>query len=136
MTYARVRDKKTGLERQTTVKAYKLIPHRYTLLGYVDEDGNPVDGPEEQPVQKKRSVAAAPVAERRQMSADEIEAKKAELKALNEAAFEKARKEQESIKLNQSAVTEAVEQVKERGNEEPVKEKKKPGPKPKTKTNA
>lgn len=43
--HAKVRDKKTGVERTTSPKAYSIIPHRYILLGYVDDDGNPVDGP-------------------------------------------------------------------------------------------
>ena len=58
---AKVRDKKTGLERTPSVKAYELLKHRYVLLGYLNDDGTPSDGPIQRnavqdSVQKKRSV--------------------------------------------------------------------------------
>lgn len=65
MTLAKVRDKKTGLERTVTPKAYSIIPHRYTLLGYVDKNGNEVGAPSnvDSPVvtksEKKKVVAPA-----------------------------------------------------------------------------
>lgn len=120
MTYARVRDVKTQLERTVTVKAYQLIPKRYELLGYEDENGNQVDGPAAKVVSVKKKEGADPVVSKeiKRMTPAEIEAKKAELKALNEAAFEKARKEQEAKEAASKAEPE-------------VKERKKPGPKPK-----
>lgn len=62
MILAKVRDKKTGVERTTSPKAYSIIPHRYVLLGYVDELGNPAEAPSDvnnnAPVrgEKKRSL--------------------------------------------------------------------------------
>lgn len=53
-----VRDKVTGVERTVTKKAYSIIPHRYQVLGEVDEAGN--TQPYSAPVQQqKKSVSPA-----------------------------------------------------------------------------
>ena len=116
MVFAKVRDKRTGLERMTTPKAYSIIPNRYELLGYVDEKGNAVSGPEAQTktvskTQKKSVEPAAKIEVRPVITQEERDIKMAELKAMNDAAIEKARQD----------LDENVE----------VKERKKPGPKPK-----
>lgn len=119
MVYAHVKNKKTGVERKNvTISAYKLLSKSYDLYGYVNEKGDPVDAPSgaAKVVQKKRDVE--PAANRPRMSPEEIEAKKAELKAMNDAAIKMA----------------LDEQAKEEGFGLPdplAKERKKPGPKPK-----
>lgn len=123
MVYAHVIYKKTGVERKVLPKAYELIKKSYTLLGYVDENDDPVDGPSVKTksvtTQKKRVAEPAVSEPRKQMTPEEIETKKAELTAMNEAAIQKVKDEQ--------AAKEA-----EKG-EQPVIERKKPGPKPKVK---
>lgn len=113
MVYAHVINRKTGLERKNvSVAAYELAKRKYDLKGYVDENGNPVDGPGPNgiaPPQKKREEAAAPVVVKPKLTAEEIAAKKAEIEAVNQKAID-------------AAVAEADPEV---------KEKKKPGPKPK-----
>ena len=96
MVYAHVIYKKTGVERNNvTPKAYNLLKNQYTLLGWVDEKGNPVSGPQEVKTTQKKRVAERAVNEpRKQMSREEIEAKRAELKSMNEAAIQKAKDEQ------------------------------------------
>lgn len=134
---AHVKDNKTGLERTVMPKAYALIPKRYTLLGWVDQDMNPVDGPEVQvrtvKVQKKSEVVK-PAVSRKQMTPEELEAKKAELRQMNESAIQKVKDEQaakEALKqpemqsLNDQDIAETI-----------LKERKKPGPKPKIKNEA
>lgn len=130
MVFAHVIYKKTGAERKNvTVKAYNLLKNQYTLLGYVDENGDPVEGPQQQVravKTQKKSVALAVNEPRKQMSPEEIEAKKAELRALNDAAIQKAKDEQaaqEAAKSQSIKTTEAIV------NE--VKQRQKPGPKPK-----
>lgn len=110
----KVRDKKTQIERTVTKKAYEIIPHRYEFLGYVDDDGNETSG--DAPVtrvQKKtepKSVAPAvsKIEVRLPLTQVEIQEKREELKAMNQEAIQKAE----------------VEEV-------IVKERRKPGPKPK-----
>lgn len=131
---AHVKDNKTGVERTVMPKAYALIPKRYTLLGYVDENMNPVDGPEiktkSAPVQKKRVVE--PAVRRPKMTPEEIEAKKAELKAMNDAAIQKVKDEQSAKESEKTQVVDGVLLV----DLPEVKERKKPGPKPKIKNEA
>lgn len=110
MVFAHVIDVKTGLERKNvTVKAYQLIPKRYTLLGYVDENGNPVDGPQVQAKagkSQKKSVEPAVKTAPLKMTPEEKAAKMAELKAMNEAAIQKVKDEQaekEKAKSKQNA---------------------------------
>ncbi len=136
---AHVKDNKTGVERTVMPKAYALIPKRYTLLGYVDENMNPVDGPEIQVksktvVQKKSEVVKPAANVKPRMTPEEIEAKKAELRQMNEDAIQKVKDEQaakEALKepalqsLNDQQIAETI-----------VKERKKPGPKPKIKNEA
>lgn len=120
MTYAHVIYKKTGLERKVTPKAYQLLKNQYTLLGYVDENGNQVDGPQEQVTAvrtQKKSVAPVASEPRKQMSAEEIEAKKAELQEMNRQAIQKAKEEQAKQEAAKIATA--------------VKQHQKPGPKPK-----
>lgn len=63
---ARVRDRQKDIVRTVTAKAYSILPHRYELLGWENEDGTPADGPPlavdgpRSVTEKKRS--AAPVA--------------------------------------------------------------------------
>lgn len=112
--YVKVRDKKTQNERTVTKKAYEIIPHRYEFLGYVDDDGNETSG--DAPVtrvQKKtepKSVVAAvsKIEVRQPLTQAEIQEKRQELNAMNQEAIQKAE-----------------------GAEVVVKERKKPGPKPK-----
>lgn len=141
MVYAHVIYKKTGLERKVLPKAYELIKKSYTLLGYVDENGDPVDGPVIQTrsatVQKKR--VAEPVASepRKKLTPEEIEAKKAELRQMNEAAIKKVKDEQAAKEAEKAPVqtTQVVDGVLLVDQPE-VKERKKPGPKPKIKNEA
>lgn len=139
MVFAHVIYKKTGLERKNvTPKAYNLLKNQYTLLGWVDENGNPVQGPEEQQPKAKttQKKSAEPVVNepRKQMSQAEIESKKLELKALNEAAIQKAKDEQAkelALKEGDKVLVKNVELEEFNGVKEVAKEKKKPGPKPK-----
>lgn len=102
MVFAHVIYKKTGQERKNvTLKAYNLIKNQYTLLGYVDENGNPVAAPSQQQVvqngkTQKKSAAPVVVEAKRKMTPEEIEDKKAELKAMNDASIQKAKEEQEA----------------------------------------
>lgn len=133
MVYAHVIYKKTGLERKNvTPKAYNLLKNQYTLLGYVDENGDPVDGPAEQvKATKTQKKSAAPAVNeprnepRKQMSPEEIEAKKAELRALNEVAIQKAKDEQAAKEAAKS------QSINTTGTITEVKQRQKPGPKPK-----
>jgi hypothetical protein len=89
---ARVRDKKTNIERTITYKSYSLIKHRYELLGYLNEDGTPSNGPAgavqqnsvQNSVQKKRNVEPA-VVERVKPTLT-----RADLDRMNREAMEKA----------------------------------------------
>jgi hypothetical protein len=89
---ARVRDKKTNIERTITYKSYSLIKHRYELLGYLNEDGTPSNGPAgavqqnsvQNSVQKKRNVEPA-VVERVKPTLT-----RADLDEMNRVAMEKA----------------------------------------------
>ena len=122
MTYARVKDKVNGNERRVTVKAYNLIQNRYQLLGYEDEEGNTVEGPQAAVKAQKKSVAVVervvsnpPV----KMTDEERAAKRAELQALNQSVIDKTLAEQKAKKDAEEA-------------EKPVeKVRQKPGPKPK-----
>lgn len=98
MVFAKVRDKRTGLERTTTPKAYSIIPNRYDLLGYEDEEGNPVDGPEVKTVQKKRSPESVGSVARPVITQEERDAKRAELNAMNQEAMDRAKKNAENKK--------------------------------------
>ena len=134
MVFAHVIYKKTNLERKTTVKAYNLLKNQYTLLGYVDENDNPVEGPEPQVKSKTQKKSAVPAANRQQMSAEEIESKKAELRAMNEAAIQKAKEEQAKAEKSQTiSVPEKVETHPNAEGADQVQpiQRKKPGPKPK-----
>lgn len=57
MVQVKVRDKITSVERVVTQKAYSLIKKRYEVLGYVDEEGNEVDGPQAVTTSKKKEDA-------------------------------------------------------------------------------
>lgn len=115
MVYAHVINKKTGLERKNvSVKAYELARRKYDLKGYVDENGDPVNGPNAVApaavkVQKK---SVEPAAIRTQLTPEEIQAKKDEMEALNQKAIDAA--VEKSEKAEKTEVS-----------------RKKPGPKPK-----
>lgn len=113
----KVRDRKTNLERTVTKKAYEIIPHRYDFLGYLDDNGNVIEGqaPQVRTIQKKtqeKSVepVAAKIEVRPVLTSDEIEQKRAEMDAMNQEAI-------------QSRTKETVIQPE-------VKARRKPGPKP------
>ncbi len=105
MGQLRVRDKQTGVERTVTEKAYSIIPHRYTVLGKVDDDGSTQPYSTQQTVQKKSAKPAA---------AAEI------------PSFESEVIEHHPPVIEQSPAAEPVK------SEEPAR--KKPGPKPKAQT--
>lgn len=119
----KVRDRKTLVERTVTKKAYEIIPHRYDFLGYVDEDGNPIENgqaPQIKTVQKKTQEKSAVTAEakievRPVLTKEDIEQKRAEMDQMNKEAIQS---------LTQS--------VAEKTPEPEVKVRRKPGPKPKT----
>jgi hypothetical protein len=104
-----VKDTKTGRERQVTEKAFKLqnprFP-RYELLAYLDSDGNEVDAPPTQ-IQKKRLVekVVPPVEGRKaKLTVEEIDEKKREIAAMNQAALDKAQEEAELKKTKNAKV--------------------------------
>lgn len=136
---AHVKDNKTGLERTVMPKAYALIPKRYTFLGWVDQDMNPVDGPEIQvkskTVQKKRDVEPAVNEPRKKMTPEELEAKKAELRQMNEDAIQKVKDEQ-AKKESEKGFTGPDHNLFESKPNLEVVTRKKPGPKPKIKNEA
>lgn len=105
----RVKNKKTGIERTVEYKAYKLFPHIYTPLAFVDENGNEVPEPTGNSVVKtvKKNVPAPPVVNnvkrgpgRPAMTEEQKAAKRAELEAMNQAAIEKVRKESQEKQDN------------------------------------
>lgn len=102
---AKVRDIKTGQEKPVAVKAYELLKNRYQLLGYVEDDGvTPVEGMSvSQPVAKtKKKEVAGPVVVSK-LTPEDIEAKKAEIALLNQAAINAAKgKVQEQLLVDNS----------------------------------
>jgi len=88
--YAKVKDRRTGVLKTVMAKAYQLIPHRYDLLGYIDEDGNPVDGPTQTPfvVKKSPARAVAPAATKAKLTREDLERMNAE--AMDRAKKNKA----------------------------------------------
>lgn len=125
----KVRDRKTGNERTVTKKAYEIIPHRYDFLGYVDEDGNPIENgqaPQIKTVQKKTQEKSAVPAEakievRPVLTKEDIEQKRAEMDQMNQNAIQNAIKE-----------APIPQQIPEQAPQPEVKTRRKPGPKPKT----
>lgn len=104
-TYVKVRDKKTGIEREITKKAYSILPKRYQLLGDVESPNSKTSAPN-----GKRVAQPAGAEVKRPQTEEEIQAKRDELNAMNQAAIDKA----------------------EAKSEEGIKVRRKPGPKPKT----
>ena len=106
MVLAKVRDKKTQLERTVTPKAYSIIPNRYVLLGYQDENGNPVDGPTSasNPVarREKKSVAPAEVEDKSGI-VEPPRMTREDLDRMNQEAMEKAKQKVEAEKAKQAA---------------------------------
>ena len=103
-TTVRVKNNKTGLERDVAYKAFTLLPKLYTPLAFYDSDGNEVENPALTPptaksVKKKPVEAVAGEVKRPpgrpKMTDEEREAKKAELSRLNEEALEKAKNKSE-----------------------------------------
>jgi len=129
MVFAHVINKKTGVERKNvTLKSYQAFPKIYDLVGYVDENGESVEAPsqpERKSVQKK---SEAVVVSRHKMSPEELELKKAELRAMNEASIKRALDEQAKNAPMTGPEHNLVFSPE-------VKERKKPGPKPKIKQN-
>lgn len=115
----KVFDKTLKQERVVQEKAYKILHKRYQLLSYLDSDGNETEAPVPVVAQKKsQEKSVDPVEFKPQITVlkqiktpEEINAKKAELEALNQQAIQKAADEQAA--------------------KEEIKERKKPGPKPK-----
>jgi hypothetical protein len=99
---AKVRDKKTNVERTVSLKAYELIKHRYVLLGYLTDDGLPSEGPlrsvqqnsVQNSVQKKRDVE--PVADKPKLTREDLD-------RMNKEAMDKAIAKIEAEKAKQSA---------------------------------
>lgn len=139
---AKVRDKLRNIERTTTAKAYSLIPHRYELLGWLNDDGTPADsGPSSKElnlgVEKKRNVVARPA----EVSIEHPAVTRADLDKMNQDAIDKAKKKAEEnvtgpeehtltvdhVGLNEGQVEELYEVLK-------APKKKTPAAKPKTKT--
>lgn len=115
----RVLDKTLNAERKVELKAAKILHKRYQILSYLDDDGNDTEAPVPVVAQKKSQAKSVDRVEvkpqitvlRQIKSPEEINAKKAELQALNQQAIQKAADEQAA--------------------KEEIKERKKPGPKPK-----
>jgi hypothetical protein len=107
----KVYDRILKYERKVTEKAFSILPKRYQFITYLDSQGNPVESKAQaQRIVKKKDVQT--VEARPQFvrpTPEEIAAKKDELAQMNQEAIEKA-KEQTEVE---------------------VKERKKPGPKPK-----
>lgn len=134
MVFAKVRDKKTQLERTVTAKSYGILGEkRYTLLGYEDEEGNEVSGPNVQTKAatktQKKSVEPAPA----KIEVKDLKPKmtRADLDAMNQDAIDRAK----AIAENK----EKMEELKTSGGKLPMnhpdviaqKQRNKPGPKPK-----
>jgi len=89
--YAKVKDRRTGVLKTVMAKAYQLIPHRYDLLGYIDEDGNPVEVAAPTPhVKKSPARAVAPAATKAKLTREDLE-------RMNAEAMERARKNKEAL---------------------------------------
>lgn len=123
----KVKDKKTGLERTVTPKAYAALgPKVYEKLGTVNDDGSEITGqqsPNSNPAQVSRSVkGAAPVVVRTQIVSPEkpFNDESPQLVTLSGDAENKS---------DEPAPTEVTQSV-----ELPLKVKAKPGPKPKAKS--
>jgi len=104
---AKVRDKKTNVERVIPQKAYDLIKHRYVLLSYLNNDGTPSDGPlrtqsvqqsaVQSTPQKKRSVE--PVADKPKLTREDLD-------RMNREAMDKAIAKIEAEKAKLSSAPE------------------------------
>ena len=94
--YAKVKDRRTGVLKTVMAKAYQLIPHRYDLLGYIDEDGNPVEVAAPTPhVKKSPARAVAPAATKAKLTREDLD-------RMNAEAMERAKKnkaELDSLKV-------------------------------------
>jgi hypothetical protein len=107
-TTVRVKDNKTGVEREVNYKAYALIPKRYTALAFLDKDGNEVENPSLRPkiavAVKKKAVEPAVVSDikrppgRPKMTDEERAAKKLEFARMNQEAIDKVLAEQKTAK--------------------------------------
>lgn len=109
MIYAKVRDKKTNVERTVTPKAYSIIPHRYVLLGYQDEEGNPVNAPSNVDniavrTEKKRNLAVERVEDKSGLQEDAPKITREDLDRMNEEAMEKAKARIEAKKAAEAAI--------------------------------
>jgi len=99
MVLAKVRDKKTQVERTVTPKAYSIIPNRYVLLGYEDENGNPVNGPanvdKNTAVRPEKKSATPAVVEDKSGLVEASKMTREDLDRMNQEAIEKARQKAE-----------------------------------------
>lgn len=104
-TTVRVKNNKTGLERNVAYKAYTLLPKLYTALAFYDKDGNEVENPANAPkiakTVKKKPVEPVVVETKRppgrpKMTDEERAAKKAELARMNQEAIDKVLKQQKT----------------------------------------
>jgi hypothetical protein len=95
--YFKVLDKRTGNEREITKKAYSILPKRYQLLEEIPNSQASV------PLKRNEKVAQpVVVAEvKKPQTEEEIQAKREELNAMNQAAIQKAEAKEEGIKVRQ-----------------------------------
>lgn len=54
----KVKDKESGREMSVTKKAYELRKHKYTFLGYTDDEGNDLQSPNPAPQSQVQPVQA------------------------------------------------------------------------------
>lgn len=123
MALAKVRDKKTLIERTITAKNYSILGEkRYALLAWVDEEGNEVDGPNVPTrVKTTQKKSVEPVQAKIEVRDIKPKLTREDLDAMNQAAMDKAAEVVENdgkLPMNHPAV---IEQ----------KKRNKPGPKPK-----
>lgn len=124
MAYANVRDKKTQIERTITAKNYSILGEkRYQLLGWVDEEGNEVDGPNAptKSVRTTQKKSAEPVQAKIEVREMKPKLTREDLDAMNQSAMDKATEAAENdgkLPMNHPDV---IAQIK----------RNKPGPKPK-----
>jgi hypothetical protein len=107
----KVYDRILKYERKVTEKAFSILPKRYQFITYLDSQGNPVESKAQAQRIVKKKDAQTVEARPQFATPEEIAAKRAELAQMNQDAIEKAKEQAE----------EKVE----------IKERKKPGPKPK-----
>ena len=114
MILAKVRDKKTQVERTVTPKAYSIIPNRYVLLGYQNEDGNPVDGPtaaRNAVVTREKKSATPAEVEDKSGIVEPPRMTREDLDRMNQEAMEKAEQKVEAEKVKQATPVATVKKA-------------------------